>query len=45
MKTTTFSSRYGSVDINALINYKAMLVKKSIRTGESFASLIKEFYS
>jgi hypothetical protein len=41
----TFKDFYGSVDINALINYKAMLAKKSIRLNASFADYIKEFYS
>jgi hypothetical protein len=42
---TTYQQKYGSVDINTLINYKAMLVRKSIRTGIPFSQLIKEFYS
>jgi hypothetical protein len=40
-----FEQRYGSVDINALINYKSMLVKKAARLGENFQDYLKEFYS
>jgi hypothetical protein len=43
--TEKFKAAYGSVDIHCLINYKAMLVRKAKRTGESFADYIKEFYS
>jgi len=42
---TTFKKHYGSVDIHALINYKATLVKKAERLNESFSEYIKEFYS
>jgi len=42
---TTFKNKYGSVDINALINYKSMLVNKAKRLGLNFSDLISEFYS
>lgn len=46
--TTTacnYQQKYGSVDINSLINYKAMLIRKAKREGIAFSELIKEFYS
>ena len=45
MENLKFKNKYGSVDINALINYKAWLQKKAIRTNESFLEYLKEFYS
>ena len=40
-----FKDIYGSVDINALINYKSMLVNKAKRLNENFSDYILEFYS
>jgi hypothetical protein len=45
MKTSSFQIKYGSVDINALINYKSMLVRKAKRLDLNFSDLISEFYS
>jgi len=45
MKNQKFKNKYGCLDINALINYKAWLQKWAIRTNQSFSELIREFYN
>jgi len=44
-KLSIYKQKYACVDINALINYKAYLIRKGARLGISFSDLIKEFYS
>jgi hypothetical protein len=44
-KLSIYKQKYACVDINALINYKAYLIRKANRLEVSLADLIKEFYS